>query len=391
MLTIFLPKSVSDLLPTTYQFKSNNPKAKYHLDVALLLLWQVQRRCLSKGWERFDNQTTLNSRNLKHIDRYYYLYFDLFEQLGILNTNHSYQPGKQSKQYRIVSSPDDKVYYHQITRKTTLNKVTRILSNSGRAYLTSEQQIRKEHLKSFRVDISKVTTYLDTTDYKPIHKAWFLYNCSLINDGQAYLFKDLYGREHTPFTNMPSYIRDNYVSLYTSQREEREFLSLCGALFEIDIPTSQPRFLISWLENKKIDPIEYSQYKADVLTKDFYTHFVQHYNHMYNTNKTRNDVKKPLLSTMYGKPHWVNKYTTCYQSLYPTIYQAMCEFKTGPSDQYKKLAHQMQRLEAEFMFGFCEQLEQPYFTVHDAIYLAASQGPLVRSRFELELAQEIGQ
>jgi hypothetical protein len=385
MITIFLPQQAVNKLPdTAFQ--------RYNKQTAMWILWQIQRRDLFIDWDAVDANrwAELSKKYLRSIHQQYKPYIDLFEQLNIIEINHKYwhfETHGQTKRYRIVRG---NLRYYQLTKKSIINSYNRLLIKSKKNY-TFEQKQRLEYLKSININLPAVRSWLKSNPttkagraLSNYEKQLILFKCILINNKEAYLIEDRYGREHTPMTNLPSIIRDNFTCFiknsyinynnynmcsYNPGKKGEKVLSLCGLLFEFDIPTSQPRCLIKWLNNKDINQDEYKEYIKAIVNKDFYTEFCNRYNKKYGTNKTRNDMKIPLLSTMFGRPQWENRYIEVYKDWFPTIWQAIIKHKQEHG--YKAVAQEIQRIEADYVFGFCKSLTEPYFTVHDAIYTCA--------------------
>ena len=134
---------------------------------------------------------------------------------------------------------------------------------------------------------------------------------------------------------------------------------------EYDISTSQPRFLSKWAE-EKISNSEMDNYKK-ALGLDIYKFMADKYNSEYKVKspKTRNDMKIPFIKLLYCRHTTTNRITKLFNKLFPELYETINQFKK--TNGYSKLAIAIQKMEADIVFRFLEDLRMPYYTVHDSI------------------------
>lgn len=219
-----------------------------------------------------------------------------------------------------------------------------------------------------------------------------------IERGDWYLKPDRYGREHTNITNLTS--------------ELRRFLSYQGEPLEnVDTSNSQPVFLGLSLKNA-IKKEQQQSGSTEPYCSAFCAEESQEEeqgqpgmdmpccsaNCADEDNPVINEVDKYLqwceegiydkLAAKIGQPRskvkkemfagvlfnresgWQNKTARAFEEEFPNIRQELADMK---AHGYKKVAHAMQRTEADFMFGrviprlLQENPQMPIFTLHDSV------------------------
>jgi hypothetical protein len=236
-----------------------------------------------------------------------------------------------------------------------------------------------------------------------------------IERGEWYLKPDKYGREHTNLTNLTS--------------ELRRFVDFHGDSIEnVDTVNSQPVFLGSSLKNRIEEEqrssgtvVPYSSAfcadnkeeekeeergaaivpysSANCAQDDPVISEVNKYlewceEGIYDKLETitglpREKVKKEMFAgVLFNRERgWQNRTAKAFEAEFPNIKQELVEMK---AHGYQKVAHAMQRTEAEFMFGkvvprlLQENPQMPVFTLHDSVLTTPHYSQYVKAVMEDE-------
>lgn len=362
----YLPETLLTDLDT---YLAANPLSKpLNRDATIELLWQIQKQVQKHDWATDDFATPLCAELLKSIRNDYRRYFDVFEAAGLVRIDHSYQVGVHSKFYQFAPH-----YYAQNGKDCYLSDPL-VLKAAERAKQqrkpTDEGALHRLGLLSdVRIDLEAALDWIDQQDWKPARKHAVKWSCETFAVGDLYLTKDDQDREHTNLTSLPKHIRNNFLTINGEP------------ITELDITASQPSFLLRWLKGKKIPKQELKTYQKAVRS-DFYYVFARWWRKEYQDRDfTRDDAKPVVFRVFFDRTRPNDRYHQLFQKHFPTIYAEIAA--SHQSRGNRELACDLQRLEAQFVFGFCaEHLKTAsYFTIHDSIYLPTSMAGSIAGLF----------
>jgi hypothetical protein len=199
-----------------------------------------------------------------------------------------------------------------------------------------------------------------------------------ISDGDLFYHFDTYGRFHTNFTILKSFIRKN-------------FLRIDGEpTVEIDIKNSQPLFLNKIIQNTNSDLLnddEVSLYSHLTLSGGFYKYLQEQLG--INEKKMIKDI---VYKIFFGK-NYATEYDKKFKSVFPKIYGFIRNFKKNHKD-YKSLSYELQRLESNFIFNkvinhiYNNHPNIKIITCHDSLICKQSDSDIVNLIFEEFLNEE---
>jgi hypothetical protein len=379
----FLPECFDNIKDEKYvNFKGEKLKTSYLIDIVnnLILKYYFKR----------ENKYALNSLVLK--DKYGYLYnyyinYLVSSNILILKTNH--KKGVSSRIYSL----NEKIFKTTIKRYRNFDKVLlkkykkKIFDSIDFSESTSNNLIDieiKERLISdlygVKIDTNKSLIFMDMLaekDYDVYNRN--LYSIDCINDKHIFYHFDNYGRFHTNYTILRSFIRKNCLLM---DGEET-----C----EIDISNSQPLFLSklindsssSWVKKKEFEIFKY-------MTKNglYYKYLQQELN-----IKDKSEVKNLTYKVLFGRNSHNSKADKLFKSLFPTIHNFIVLYKKEHGD-YKVLAYKLQKMESNLIFNkiikkiYNNHDSVKVITVHDSIIIQKKWRDVVYSIFRKELLSE---
>ena len=169
---------------------------------------------------------------------------------------------------------------------------------------------------------------------------------------------DSYGRMHTNFTILKSFIRKNCLLI---DGEET-----C----EIDIKNSQPLFLsklITDSDSRWVDKDEFELFKILVKNGNFYQYLMDKLN-----LSSKEEVKNLTYKVLFGQNRPNSKSDLKFIDLFPTIHNFIKIYKKEKKD-YKILAHDLQKAESSLIYNQIinrinnENKQVRVITVHDSL------------------------
>ena len=205
------------------------------------------------------------------------------------------------------------------------------------------------------------------------------YSVECINDKHIFYHFDNYGRLHTNFTILKSFIRKNCLLIGGEET--------C----EIDIPNSQPLFLAKLIQDSGtnwVNKTEFDLFKTHTINGTYYQ-FI-----MNSTGiKDRGQVKEMTYKVLFGRNGSTSRADKEFIKLFPTIHNFIKLYKKENGD-YKILAHELQRAESNLIFNkIIRQIMTLYpevkiVTVHDSIIIPKSNKDEISSIFQTKLLEE---
>jgi hypothetical protein len=374
----FLPVCLSHLKNTEHViFNGQKLKSSYIIDLVhgLILKYFIKK----------ENLFYLHSMVLK--DKYGYLYsyyINYLLQSNIIILQRNYKAGVRSKSYSL--NPNifkQKIERYSNNDKTLLKKFKRKIVDSididKEINSPIDLEVRKKlvsDLFSVTIDSDRSMAFLNSLKRKDLD----IYNrnsysVESISNKHIFFHFDRYGRMHTNFTILRSFIRKNCLLIDGEETAE------------IDIKNSQPFFLcklISEIDSKWVTGEEFEFFKQLTLNGTFYEFLMN----AINTND-RNFVKEMTYKVLFGRNTLRSKSDKIFSELFPKIYNFIKLYKKDLGD-YKSLSYDLQRAESKFIFNtvikriMIEHPEIKMITVHDSIVFPVKWKDKVLEIFEQE-------
>ena len=332
----FLPESLVELSKSThFQYKETKLKTAYIIDIV--------HNLLLKYYFKKENSFTLSSVILK--DKYGYLYnyyINFLKDNGILRLQKNYLKGSNSRIYAL----NENILTGQILRYKNSDKVLikKYIIKHLQFELDKSGIIEKDiksklvsDLYSVQIEFDRSIFYLDSLKNEDID----IYNrnkysVESINDKHIFYHFDSYGRMHTNFTILKSFIRKNCLLI---DGEET-----C----EIDINNSQPLFLCKLIQDSGTRWVKEDEFKLfSILVKGG-----NYYQYLIDNLKLdcKSEAKKLTYKVLFGQNRVNSKPDKLFQSLFPSIHNFIKLYKKENSD-YKILAYDLQKAESNLIFN----------------------------------------
>lgn len=342
----------SDLNFSSPTYNSTKLKTTYLVDIVHTFIFN----------KLFYNQSNLNLSSSILREKYgthYNYYIEYLLQLDVISKVSNYIVGEKCKTFTL-----NKQYYNNIIRVQNFDKVlirknliqkNKFLESNKININTEIQNLLQEDLLKVSIDYDAAIAFLKTINCS---KEAFLKNemsCLYIRDKNIFSSWDKFGRFHTNFTTLKKEIRNQYLQINNNP--------IC----ELDIPNSQPLFLIQLITNT-VDSKELIKFKHLVYKGYLYDYLIGHY----KTKVNKKQMKNILFSVFYGKNESHCRFSRFFKSVFPSIYEYIRAVKTEHND-YTILAKKLQQLESEFIFNTVVlNIKTTYphisiFTVHDSI------------------------
>ena len=236
-----------------------------------------------------------------------------------------------------------------------------------------------EDLFSVNIDFQKSIFYLDSTNQNIDIYNKNKYSVECIKDNHIFYHFDSYGRLHTNFTILKSYIRKNCLLINGEET------------FEKDINNSQPLFLYKLICENDIfivDDKEKDLFKSLTLSGNFYQYLIE----KSNCQLDKKRIKEVVYRVFFGK-NYKSKSDEIFKSVFPTIYLFIKSYKREMGD-YRILAYNLQRSESNLIFNkIIKKLMDIYpeikiVTVHDSIICSIKYKDIVEIIFNKMLKEE---
>jgi hypothetical protein len=378
----FLPnclESISDKKTIIYNCQKIKPS--YFIDIV--------HNLLLKYYFKKENKFTLNAMVLK--DKYGYLYkhyIDYLVEKNIIKMICNYKKGYTSRIYSLNPAifkerirriqNEDKVLIKKYKKKV-FDTIDFVDINQSTIDVHVREKLISD-LFSVDIDIDRSLFYLNCLKKEDIDiYNRNVYSVESINDKHIFYHFDDYGRLHTNFTILKSFIRKNCLLI-----DDQE---TC----ELDIKNSQPLFLCKLISDSKtawVNKEEFKFFKQLTTTGKFYQYLMQ-----ITGEKQKGLIKEMTYKVLFGRNRSNSKPDIIFSNIFPTIYNFIKLYKKE-FNNHKILAHDLQRAESSLIYNkiinkiMIIYPEVKIITVHDSIVFAKVHREKIEKIFDNELSNE---
>jgi hypothetical protein len=363
------------------QFRDSKIKSSYLIDIVHTLML--------KYYFKQENKFVINAQVLKEKYGYQYkLYIDWLIENEIIILKKNYKAGVSSRIYGL----NPLVFKGQIKRfnnsdKFLLKKFKRRIFDTtdpiDDVKSSIDVQVRQKlisDLFSVTIDVERSIFYLDllkNEDRDNYNRN--IYSIESINSKHLFYHFDNYGRLHTNFTILKSFIRKNCLEIDGESTGE------------IDIKNSQPLFLWKLIHQHDlwwVDKEEVNFFKNLTLSGNFYEYWGK-----ILEEKNRKLVKQMTYKVLFGLNRHNSKADISFSQIFPTIHKFI-KFYKKECGGYKVLAHDLQKAESNLIFNnIIKKINLIYpdiklITIHDSIIYQKKWHNEVKQIFDAELNRE---
>lgn len=376
----FLSHSLEKLSKDKFFFYENKKlKTSYLIDIThnLILKYYFKKE------NKFHLLSTILKEKYGHLYNYY---IKFLVDNGILVLLSKHQKGKNSRIYAICETIlRGKITrynnYDKILLKKYKNKICQVEENSDKnSYIDIDIKSKLiNDLFHVNIQFDKSVFYLDNVKEKDID----IYNrnkysVECINDKHIFYHFDNYGRLHTNFTILKSFIRKNCLLI---DNEET---------YELDLKNSQVLFLSKLIADSGSKWINIDEFKLfSYLTKEG-----KYYEYLMNQININRDYAKELTyKVLFGRNANNSKSDKIFNSLFPTIYNYIKLYKKE-NDDYRILAHELQKAESNLIFNkvirhiMILYPEIKLITIHDSIAFPKKYKSIIEPIFIQKIEEE---
>ncbi len=379
----FLPASLESISKDkNFFYKDKKLKSSYLIDIVhnLILKYYFKKE------NRFNLMASILKEKYGHLYNYY---IDFLVEKGVIVLISKHQKGKSSRIYSINEFilRGKIIRYNNFDRtllKKYKSKVSQIEEESPEVSLIDRDIKLKmvDDLFSVQIEFDRSIFYLDTLkedDIDIYNRNRYSVEC--INDKHIFYHFDNYGRMHTNFTILKSFIRKNCLLINGEETHE------------IDIKNSQPLFLTKLIQDsgtKWVNNEEFQLFKELTITGKYYNYIMDSYG-----ISDRGQVKELTYKVLFGRNGVNSKADKIFSSLFPTIHNFIKLYKKENED-YKVLAYELQKAESNLIFNkIIRQIMTLYpeikiVTVHDSIIIPRKYKDSVWAIFQTKLFEEFG-
>ena len=375
----FLPEVIKTITNSkVFIFNEKTLKTNYIVDIV--------HNLLLKYYFKKNNNFILNAEVLK--DKYgflynYYINYLIYNNIIILVSN--YKIGYKSRTYSLNESIfNNKIYRYKNYDKVLVRKFKSkfIDISSYNEWIDIDVKSKLiDDLFSISIDQDRSIFFLDSLKDRNIDVYnRNIYSVECINNKHIFYHFDDYGRMHTNFTILRSFIRKN--CLYIDNEE------VC----ELDISNSQVLFLAKLMvdsNSKWLDKVELDIFKELVISGRFYDYLMLKFN-----ISDRKEVKNLVYKVLFGRNNGNSKPDKFFKNLFPTIHNFIKLYKME-NNNYKTLSYELQRMESNLIFNKIIKniilLDDniKVITVHDSIIFQSRYKEVVTNIFNNELGKII--
>jgi hypothetical protein len=376
----FLPECLYGISTIkSLEFNGVKLKTNYLIDIV--------HNLILKYYFKKENRFALNATVLK--DKYGYLYNYYINYLvsnGTLVLKTNYQNGVTSRIYAL----DETIFVEKIKRYKNFDRV--LLKKYKHKFIdmihvddTSKSSLIEPLVKeklvsdlfSVKIEYDRAIFFLDSLKHQDIDiYNRNIYSVDCINDKHIFYHFDAYGRMHTNYTILKSFIRKNCLLI---DGEET-----C----EIDIQNSQPLFLTKLIDTNMVDQREFELFRHLTTTGTYYQYVMSQ---LGETDKKK--VKEMTYKVLFGRNIGSSKVDKQFKKLFPTIHQFIKTYKKENGD-YRVLAYDLQKAESNLIFNTIIKKVMKFYpeikliTIHDSIVIPRKYREEVSQIFEIELKRE---
>jgi hypothetical protein len=374
----FLPELLVEISKEKYFIhKTKKLKVSYLIDIT--------HNLILKYYFKKDNIFNLSSLILR--DKYgynYNLYISYLVEIKVIKLIQNHLKGSNSRIYKLNDAViKNKIIRYNNTDSVLLKKYKNAVASVDENDIKTngiEQFIKQklvDDLFHINIDSNRSLCFLDSTKQDIDIYNRNKYSVECIRDKHIFYHFDNYGRLHTNFTILKSFIRKNCLII---DGEET-----C----EIDIVNSQPLFLCKLINksNYFVDSNELILFKKLTIGGKFYQYIEDN-----SIIKQKGKVKEMVYKVLFGK-NYNSKEDRIFRGLFPTIYNFIKVYKKESGD-YRTLAYDLQRSESNLIFNkiikeiIIVHPDIKIVTVHDSIVYAKKYKSIVENIFNRKLEEE---
>lgn len=368
----FLPTCLDSIKNhKTIEYKGKKLKTAYLIDIinGLILKYYFKK----------ENRYTLNATVLK--DKYgfiYNYYISYLKESNILTMVCNYKKGKTSRIYSL----NEKIFKNKISRYQNDDKI--LLKKYKKKILQTidiptvdnnliDIEIKEKLISDLfdvKIETERSIYFLNNLKEKDID----MYNRNLyaidcINKKHIFYHFDNYGRMHTNYTILRSFIRKNCLLIDGKKT------------FEIDISNSQPLFLAKLINEhntKWVNKQELDLFKQLTMSGNYYEYIKQILN-----LEDRKFAKEMTYKVLFGRNAANSKADKNFKKVFPTIHKFIQLYKKEKGD-YKSLAYKLQKMESHLIFNniikniIKQNPDIKIITIHDSL--------IVQNRYKQEVS-----
>lgn len=376
----FLPISFESFCKEkNFYYNEQKLKTSYIIDIL--------HNLILKYYLKKENKFNLSSIILKEKYGYlynYYINYLVDKKILVLITKH--QKGKNARIYSINESilRADIIRYYNYD-KVLLKKYKSKIFNIDDCKLENNlididiKDKLVDDLFKVKIEFERSIFYLDTlkNDDMCIYNR-NKYSVECINDTHIFYHFDKYGRMHTNFTILKSFIRKNCLLIDDEET------------YECDISNSQPLFLAKLIndsQSKWVDKKELDLFKYLTLNGKYYNYIMNF------SGLDRIQCKELTYKVLFGRNMHNSKSDKIFKELFPTIHNFIKLYKKEFGD-YKILSYDLQKSESNFIFNKVVREIMTFFpeisiiTVHDSIVFPKKYKDVVKSIFQNNIEEE---
>jgi hypothetical protein len=375
----FLPDSIHYLeSQKNISFQNKKLKTSYLIDII--------HNMILKYYFKKENKFPLNATVLK--DKYGYLYNYYIKYLvsnNIIYMKTNYKKGFSSRVYAL----DDKIFKSKIKRyrnkdkvllKKYKKKVYQSIDFSDDENYLIDKDVREKlisDLFSVEIEYDRSIFFLESLkdkDFDIYNRNVYSVDC--INDKHIFYHFDNYGRLHSNYTILRTFIRKNCLLIDGYET------------YEIDIKNSQPLFLLKLIKDSNTKWINSDEIKLfDILVRNgnFYRYLIDNLGLV-----DKKDAKHLTYKVLFGRNYKNCKSSIMFSKLFPTIFNYIKLYKRETCD-YRSLSYALQRMESNFIFNILINKimllnsDIKIITVHDSIIVDNKYRDFIYNIFNDEL------
>lgn len=372
----FLPEKMQLIAKSKkIEYKNKNLKPAYIIDII--------HNLILKYYFKKENSFNLNATILK--EKYGHLYNYYIQYMidnKIIELQKNYLKGQNSRVYSICED----ILGGEIHRYKNVDKILL------KKYINRYYQFEIDNTNFIPSDIKdKLINDLYSVKIQYDKSIYFLeniknddisvynrnrYSVESINDKHIFYHFDHYGRVHSNFTILKTFIRKNCLLI-----DEEE---TC----EIDLPNSQPLFLSKLIKDSQtrwVNSDELSIFTTLVRNGNYYQYLIDN---LKLSGKAQ--AKELTYKVLFGKNLKNSKWDIKFEKIFPTIHHFIKLYKKEHND-YKVLAWTLQRMESKLIFSeiiktiMIVNPDIKVITVHDSIIVQQRHRDFVSSVFNSKI------
>jgi hypothetical protein len=377
----FLPEKLEGISKSkSFEYKGQKLKSAYAIDIVHSLIL--------KYYFKKDNSFSLMSTILKEkYGHLYNYYMDWLVESGAISMRKNYFAGKNARIYMVSESVLKGTIKRYVNKDAILlkkykNKVSQV-EEAGLSDGLIDADVKAmlvDDLFHAEIQFDRAIFYLDNL----AHNDTDIYNrnrysVECVNDKHIFYHFDSYGRMHTNFTILKSFIRKNCLMLDGEETHE------------IDIKNSQPLFLNKIIDDsgtKWIAKEELDLFRHLTMNGTYYQHVMNHIG-----TKDKPMVKEMTYKVLFGKNMANSKADKVFREMFPTIHNFIRLYKKDRGD-YRILAYELQKAESSLIFNkIVKEIKyscpgMKIVTVHDSIIVPKSRKDEAEAIFKIKLLEE---